>query len=169
VDRGQITPAKAAEQLAWQQAQLAQRELLATQATQMRVQEAGREVNQYKDKIPALLNPSSPEMAKVSRAVYEIASDMNLPTSDLRVQRRALRETFGSLDKITKTSEVREMTRRSADTHAETSSSAGSAKPPSKDPLSGISQRHLEHWKRMGYTRQQMIEEAKYIRPRPVK
>jgi hypothetical protein len=169
VDRGQITPAKAAEQLAWQQAQLAQREMLQTQATQSRLMDAGREVNQYKAKIPALNNPTSSEMLRVKEAVYEVAADMGLPANDLRVQRRALRETFGSLEKLTKTSEVREVSRRSADTHAETSSTAGGNRAPSKDPLATVPQRYKDHWKRMGYTQQQMAEEAKYIRQRPTK
>jgi hypothetical protein len=169
VDRGQITPAKAAEQLAWQQAQLAQREMLQTQATQSRLMDAGREVNQYKTKIPALNNPTSPEMLRVKEAVYEVAADMGLPANDLRVQRRALRETFGSLEKLAKTSEVREVSRRSADTHAETSSSAGGNRGPSKDPLAAIPQRYKDHWQRMGYSQKQMLDEAKYIRPRPSK
>lgn len=169
VDAGRISPAKMADQLSWQRGEMVKREMTQQRVVEDRRKDALSEVNQYVDKLPNLLNPSSSEFTRVARAAREIASDMDRTVDDPVVQRRALRETFGSLDKLTKAASVRESSRVNADTHAETRGSGGVGgvnKGPGKDPLKDVPQHYKDHWKRLGYTPEQMAQEAGYIRPR---
>lgn len=167
VDAGRITPMKATQQIAWQQAELKAREERQQRQVEDRQRVALNEVNQYVDKLPGLRNSSSPEFAKVARIAQDIADDMGKPTSDPIVQRRACREAFGSLERLAKAATVRETTRQNADTHVETSGGGGSVTTTStKDPLKDVPQHYKDHWKRLGYSQQQMIDEAQYLRPR---
>lgn len=164
-DAGQITPAQASAQLAWQERQLAKREIRTELQQERRNETALGEVQQYMRALPKLRDVTSTEYVKVRTAAEEIAAEMDLDITDPRVQRRALRESFGTLDKVTATAKTREFARQNADTHAETGRGGGSEDTQKKDPLKGVPSHYLEHWKRRGYSREQMIEEAKWIRP----
>ena len=120
VDQGRITPAVMADQIAWQRNQQGQQQVMQTLKWQQTAQTALTEVNQYIEKMPALGQTSSPEFSRVARAAHEIADEMGLTVQDPRVQRRALRETFGTLDKMTKVETTGKFNRDHADTHAET-------------------------------------------------
>lgn len=168
VDAGKISPAKMADQLAWQRAELKGREMVQQQHVMARHQTALNEVNQYIAKMPALMNQGSPEFATVARAAREVAEDMGLSVDNPVVQRRALREAFGSIDKVAKQTQAREVARQGSDTFTETSGGGGgdTDTTAAKNPLKGVPQHYLDHWKRVGYTHQQMVDEAKYIKPR---
>jgi hypothetical protein len=166
VDQGQITPAIMADQLAWQRAEQGKVETLTTWNQQQRVQSALGEVNQYIGKMPALTNTGSPEFGKVARAAAEIAEEMSLPIQDPRVQRRALRETFGSLDSLTRTQGATEFNRTHADTHAESGSGGGRQTTKAPDPLAGIPKAQVDFWRSKNYSQKMMEEEAKFYRAR---
>src|SRR3990167_9824030 len=104
IDRGQITPMQATDFLSKQNAQLAatQTTTAAIQMTQLnaKVQAAATEVNQFIEKVPTLRNTASPEFQKVAEAAYALSDDMGLDVKDFRVQRAALRQVYGSLDRV---------------------------------------------------------------------
>lgn len=170
VDRGQITPAQMAQQIAWQQTQIATAQYAQQSAIQQKVQESLKEVRQYMDKIPELKNASSAEIARVAEAAQDIAGEMNLPIDDARVQRLALRATFGTLDRVTRAQQTREADRRSRVPHAEAATNgSGSQEPttPAQDAWKqGIPQAQIDYWTRLRYTPERMKEEAKFYRRR---
>ena len=164
VDSGRITPAVMTAQIAWQERQIAKQEMRQewTQHEQMRG--AGAEVTQYMAAIPKLGDAMSEERRRVDSMVREIAAEMNTTMDDPRAQRRALQIAFGTLDKVTKP----KVTVTQAETYVETAGGGGNKKPAtSGDPLKDVPAAYKTHWEKMGYTREQMVEEARYIRPTP--
>lgn len=162
VQTGKITQTQATAQLIWQQSTMQSRQDTERRQAENVQLEAKREIDKYAVAIPALLNRGSVELQKVERVAREISSELGLPIQDLRVQKRALREVYGAPDRLNRANAVRENARVNADVHAEVSPGSGGA-PTSKDPLANVPPRYLDHWKKVGYTRQQMIDEAKYI------
>ena len=164
VDAGKITPAVMTAQIAWQERQIAKQEMRAewTQHEQMRG--AGAEVTQYMAAIPKLGDAMSDERRRVDGIVREIAAEMNTTMEDPRAQRRALQIAFGTLDKVTK----QKVVVTQPEPYVETAGGGGSKKPATGgDPLKDVPASYKTHWEKMGYTRDQMVEEAKYIRPTP--
>ena len=138
--------------------------------TQEKTRTATQEIRTYLDRVPSLANQSSPEFTKGALVAWEIGDELGLPVSDPRVQRRALREVFGTPEKLTETGRVQEFGRTQAATHTEISGGGQSVtgKHTQVDPLKDVDQRYLQEWERLGYTRERMIQEAKYIkRPFP--
>ena len=174
IDRGQITPMQATDFLSKQNAQLAatQTTTAAIQMTQLnaKVQAAATEVNQFIEKMPTLRNTASPEFQKVADAAYALSDDMNLPVTDFRVQRAALRQVYGSLDRVAGGDRARQQTRDASLPHVESGVSGGRtvSKPAGGDEaLKGVSQHYIDFWTKRGYTKEQMIEEAKYVTKEP--
>lgn len=167
VDAGRLAPMQAADRLAAQRAYVAQQESNQQRAIQERAGGATAEINEYIRKMPGLIDQSTPEYRKVAQAAYDISNDLGIPVTDPRVQRRALREAFGTLDSIAETRKSREFDRRGADTHQESGRGVGgdSGKP---DPLKNVDKAQLAYWDRLGYTEEQKLEEAKYYRPRRI-
>ena len=147
VDAGKITPAQMAGQLALQAKEQGKQELRQEFQQDQRRNSALTEVNQYIDKVPALTNTASPELARVTRAAWEIAAELDLDVKDPRVQRRALREAFGPLDRITTVAKAREFDRNNADTHAETGGGGGATPVKADDPLKQVSKEWLDYWR----------------------
>lgn len=164
VEAGQMSPLEAADRLAWQR----QQEGLAVAAQQRQYEakltRAGDEVRAYTQKLPNLLNTQTEEFRRLAASAYEVAEDMGLSVGDARVQRRALREVFGPLERLTEKGRAREFDRRSADGFSDTSRGSG-ASGDSNDPLAKVPREFLEDWKRRGYSKDQMLAEAKYVRP----
>lgn len=167
VDQSRITPAQMAAQIAMQVAASTKREVLTEIDQRQRTQTALHEVNDYRTKIPALANTASPEFQRVASAAWDIAEETGMDVRDPRVQRRALRETFGTLDRIAAAATTREFSRAHAETHTETGGGGGH-RAATPDPLKDVEPERIEYWKAHGYTRERMIEEAKYIR-RPLR
>ena len=164
VDAGQITHAKMADQLAWQRAEsMRQQVVTETQLNQKRAS-ATAEITQYTDRVPALADSTSPEFLRAARAAAEIADDMGWDIRDPRVQRQALRQTFGSLDRLAASDKTREYDRQHADTAMETRG-GGRGTPPKPDPFAVVPKPLMDEWKRLGYTPEQMKEELKYVDP----
>ena len=168
VDQGRITPMQAADILSRQNAQAAATQTV-TQAVQMqtlagKLQVAKTEVDQYISKIPSLRDNTSQDFQRVSEEAYRLSDDMGLPVTDLRVQRAALRATYGTLDRIASTQQAREQSRTSSLPHVETRSGGRPiGNPNGNDPLKDVDPTYIQFWERRGYTREQMIEEAQYI------
>ena len=167
VDEGKISLAQMSGQLALQAKELAKQEMRAELAQTSRVTSAQAEINEYISKLPKLNDTASPEFQKVTRVAWEIAGELGLDVKDARVQKRALREAFGPLDRITSAERTREYDRRHADTHTETGGGGGTRQTQA-DPLKNVEPARIEFWKSRGYTREQMIEEARFIR-RPLR
>ena len=164
VDSGRITPAVMTAQIAWQERQIAKQEMRQEFTQHEQMKGAGAEVTQYMAAIPKLHDAMSEERRRVDQVVREIAAEMNTTMDDPRAQRRALQIAFGTLDKVTKP----KVTVTQAETYVETAGGGGKVKSPtSGDPLKDVPAAYKTHWEKMGYTREQMVEEAKYIRPTP--
>lgn len=171
VDQGKITPAQMASQLALQAKELGKTEIRQELRLETRRTEAAREVDQYIDKRPALLDTGSEDFRRVARAAREVAEDMNLDVTDPRVQRRALRETLGTLDRIATVTTLTNHNRQHSDTHAETGRGGGhSTTPAATDALlKTVPKPLMAQWERWGYSRERMLAEAKYIDPKVAK
>ena len=176
VDQGAITPMAAANALSQFNAQRAanataiQVEQARTVATKM--QAAGSEVNAFIDRVPALKDTSSADFKRVSDAAYSASDDMGLPVSDLRVQRRALREVYGSLDKLAKSEGERESSRRASLPHVETTPGGTRGAQPVKGDdawKKDVPAEYLKFWEKRGYSEEQMKAEAKYVNKVPRK
>jgi hypothetical protein len=174
VDQGRITPMQAADILSKQNAQVAAvqttQQAVQLQALAQKLQAAGTEVNQYIDKMPALRDTASAEFARVRDEAYRLSEDMGLPVQDLRVQRAALRATFGSLDRLASAQHVKQQSREASLPHVETRTGAAPQRPASgaaDEALKGVPQAYLDYWTKKGYTRAQMIEEAQYVTREP--
>ena len=168
VDQGRITPMQAADFLAKQNAQqiATQTTLAAIQAQQLnaKLQSASQEVNQYIDRIPSLRDNLSAEFKRVSDEAYRISDEMGQPVTDLRVQRLALRAVYGPLERLAQAGQHREQSRSASVPHVE--SGVGRSPAPATrgdDPLKDVDPTYLQFWQARGYTREQMLEEAKYI------
>src|SRR6185295_1365791 len=110
------------------------------------------EVNLFIEKLPALRDVNSAEFAKVRDVAYEVADDMNLPVTDFRVQRRALKQVYGSVERIASNGAARETARAASVSHTETSvGSSGKAAAPKDDALKGVSQKYIDFWTKKGY------------------
>ena len=168
VDQGQITPMAAADILARQNAQYAatQTTIAAIQAQQLdaKLRSAGQEVTAYLDKAPALRDQSSADFGRVRDEAYRVSDDMGLPVTDLRVQRVALRAVYGPLERMAANTQAREQSRSSSLPHVEsTMGSTPAVELKGGDPLKNVDPAYIQHWTRKGYTRAQMLEEAKYL------
>ena len=177
VDRGQITPMAATNALSQFNAQRVAT-ATAVQVEQQRafnakLQEAANEVNQYIAKVPALRDTSSDDFKRVSEAAYRVSGRLGLPVTDYRVQQTALESVYGGLDRIAKAGQTRQQSREDSLPHTETQMGRGSAPAPQKqagdDVLKGVSHEYIRFWEKRGYTRAQMIEEAKYVTKEPRK
>jgi len=172
IDQGRITPMQAADVLSKQNAQYAatQSTMAAIQAQQLnsKLQSASQDVNGYLDKIPSLRDNASQDFQRVSAEAYRVSEDMGLPVTDLRVQRVALRAVYGPLEKMQAAAQARQQSRDASLPHTETSvgTSVGSRQAPvvkGGDPLKDVDPTYIKFWQGRGYTREQMVEEAKYI------
>ena len=169
VDTGKITPAQMADQLAWQRAKESEAALEYRLEAKRRNETALNEINQYVEKIPSLRSASSPEFAKVATVAREIAEELGKSVDDPLVQKRALREAFGTLERLTKVKEVAGTARGLTNMDSETRGSSGVNTNTKADPLKDVPQMYKDHWKKLGYTQAQMESEAKFIKPRRVR
>ena len=168
VDNGHITPAVMTAQIAWQERQIAKQEMRQEFSQAEHARGAGAEIQRYVDMIPKLGDVGSDEFRRVDRVNREMAGEMGLPLDDLRVQRRALQIVYGPVDRLTKSKAASEATRTHSDTYVESGAGGGGVKPKlSTDPLKDVPATYMKHWERLGYTREQMVEESKFIRPTP--
>lgn len=177
VDRGEITPMQASNALSQFNAQRVAT-ATAIQVEQQRafnaqLQEAANEVQQYIAKVPALRDTNSEDFRKVSEAANRVSRRLGLPVTDYRVQQTALENVYGGLDRIARADKTRQQSREDSLPHTETTMGRGPApaatKQPGDDVLKGVSPEYIKFWEKRGYTRDQMIEEAKYVTKVPRK
>ncbi len=164
VDRGQITQAVMADMISKQNATATVMQVAQITQHNQRMAQASDEVHKYIAKVPALMDVNSAEFKKVADEAYRISDDVGAPVSDLRVQRMALRAVYGSLDRMAARGSAQEQSRNASLPHVETASGATGRPVTGKvDPLEGVPAEYLEYWKKRGYTREKMIEEAQYV------
>jgi len=174
VDRGAMTPMQAANALSQFNAQRTAQSVVA-QTVQMqtvgsKMQAALNEVNQYVAKIPALKDTSSKAFQAVSEAANRISDDLGFPVTDVRVQRQALREAFGSLERLAAAEQTRQQSRGDSLPHVEVT--PGGVRNPVKpnaaaDALKDVPPEYIAFWKKRGYTEEQMKAEAAYVKRPP--
>lgn len=169
VDAGQISPMQASDIISRQNATATALQMAAAQVHGTRIQSASAEVQAYINKIPKLGDPNSAEFARVSKEAYRIADDLNVPVTDARVQRVALRAVYGSLDRIAANDSARSASREASLPHTETGvgGTGRPAAPKADDALKGISQKYIDFWTKKGYSRERMVQEAKYVTKEP--
>ena len=167
IDAGRITPAQGADYLAEQRVNQASKDIERRLEQKQVLQSVQSEVNSYLTSIPALHNASSEEFSKVSTVAWEIATELGLDVKDVRVQKQALRQVFGTLEKVKATRQASQVSRTSADTHTESGGGGGgSLTPQASNVLKGIPAWQISQWQRWGYTQKQMEDEAKYFSPK---
>lgn len=165
VDAGQITPAKMAAQLAWQAKEQGKIEIRQEQDVARKFATAADEVKAFMAKVPTLGDERSTDFSRVKRVAFDIADEMGLTIQDPRVQRRALREVFGTLDKVDTAQGAVDRSRRSDGIPVDGGASgaggfvAGGGNPALKD----VPAMYLKQWEKLNYTPEQMAEEAKWI------
>lgn len=170
VDRGELTPMQAANALSKLNAQQAavNTTMQAVQMQQLnaRLASASQEVNTYIEKVPALRNNASLEFAKVSEAAYALSDDMGLPVSDLRVQRAALRQVYGGLDRMASAAGARRESREASLPHTETHVGGSAGKVAAKGDEAwkkDVPAEYLAFWEKRGYSAERMKQEAPYV------
>jgi len=166
VDAGKITPAQMAAQISWQYTEAMRQRVNQEAETRQRNQSALSEISQYVDKLPELLNSSSKEFSKVASVAREIAAEIGRTVDDPIVQRRALREAFGSLDKVTQVRAAGNASRGMGNMDTETRGAGGITGTGKADPFKDVPQHYKDHWNRLNYTQEQKLAELKYIKPR---
>lgn len=165
VDAARITPAQMSDQLSIQRSRESEERVMQRFQTERVLDSAQQDVNAFlRVKADVLLEP------EVLAAAREIQQETGWRVEDPRLAKRALREVYGSSEKLAAAKKAGEFSRRNADTHVETGGTPGGPGPQGSKPtaLKDIHPSYLEEWKRRGYTEAEMIEEAKYItRPFP--
>lgn len=118
-------------------------------------QQAQSTIERYARAYPAINDTGSSEFQEVKAAFLELLSE-GLPNT-VATQAKAVRIALGPLRGAT--TNAREHTRSRADTFLEGSGGGGARE--DRDPVKDVPERIQAHWKKMGYTKAQMAQEAK--------
>jgi len=166
VDGGRITPAQMSDQLSIQRSRESEERVVQRIQIDRVFESAQQDVNAFlRVQADVLLSP------EVLAAAREIQQETGWKSEDPRLAKRALREVYGSVEKLAAAKKAGEFSRRHADIHTETGGSASGGPgggAPKPNALKDVHPSYLEEWKRRGYTEAEMIEEAKFItRPFP--
>lgn len=174
IDQGVISPLQASSYLAKREAYLAQQEserIRREETAQTQRETTTREIEQkaatelaaYTKVYPTLHTGEHPRWSEIQAAYTDLRS-RGLPES-LTTQALAVRLVLGPVETAIQREETTRMARerQASDFHSE--GGGGSTAEPRNggDPLAKVPQRYKEFWKKMGYTRQQMEAEAKFI------
>ena len=181
VEQGVITPVQASIYVAKRETHLAHeaaektrreeatRTQLQTAALQVE-QKASQELDAYKKLYPTLTTGEHPRWGEIQAAYTDLR---NRGLSDtLTTQALAVRLVLGTVETTTKQEETVRMARerQASDFHSEGGGgSEAGGKGNGGDPLAKVPQRYKDFWKSRGYTREEMIAEAKFIRPERMK
>lgn len=165
VDAARITPAQMSDQLSIQRSRESEERVVQRLQGERVLESAQQDVNAFlRVKSDALLDP------EVLAAAREIQQETGWRVEDPRLAKRALREVYGSSEKLAAAKKAGEFSRRNADTHVETGGAQTGPGGPAPTPkaLKDVHPSYIEEWKRRGYSEAEMIEEAKYVtRPFP--
>src|SRR3990167_2360910 len=166
VDQGRITATQASAQLALQAKEQAKTELRGELQYETRRTEAAREVDQFIAKKPSLMDSGSDEFRRVAALARDVAADTGMAMTDPRVQRQALRQAYGSLDRLATDARTTAHTRTHADLHAETGRGGGAVSPSATPaPLKNVPQWWIDYWRPRVADDKELAERAKYYRP----
>lgn len=168
VEAGQITQAEAMDYVAETKAQAAaeavERRRLERERAERPVSEAQREMADYLEAKPGLRDKSDPKFNEVARVYQELTGRYGM-ADNLVTEVLALRQVYGPASGLRASREVREMTREAADLHAETAAGGGTGGKGGNnaDPLAKVPKRYVEFWTKRGFSRDEMVKEAKYL------
>ena len=165
VDQGRITATQASAQLALQAKEQAKTELRGELQYETRRTEAAREVDQFIARKPALMDTASDEFRRVAALARDVAADTGLALTDPRVQRQALRQAYGSVDRLQTTARTEAHARTHADVHAETGRGGGAPAPAAPDALKHVPQWWVDYWRPRVANEKELAERAKFYRP----
>jgi hypothetical protein len=124
-------------------------------------QTARQDIQEYMKAVPGLTDRSSQEFRDLS-AEYQRLLEMGYPDAE-STQRVACRSTFGPVERI-KAKAVADRGTRDTATFTEQGTGRRPEDQGKADPLKNIPKVQIDHWARMGYSREQMIAEAPFYR-----
>ncbi len=124
-------------------------------------QTARQDIQEYMKAVPGLADRSSQEFRDLS-AEYQHLLEMGYPDSE-STQRVACRSTFGPVERL-KAKDAADRGTRETATFTEQGTGRRPEDAGKADPLKNIPKVQIEHWTRMGYSKEQMIAEAPYFR-----
>ena len=133
-----------------------------TGSTISRAQEG---VAKYIDAFPSLRDNSSDDFKAVAREYQSLVNDGH--PDDVRTQHLAVKSVLGSLDRHMRSRGSDDLGRGGNSTFSETGGGGGRDTTTGKDdPLKLIPKPQIEYWQKLGYTREMMLNEAKYFSPK---
>ena len=158
IDAGRISPVQAADQVAYQRS----KEL---EASLTRRLEATRISDSAQQEVDAFLRrkPEALDDPKVLAAGRDVMRETGWGPNDPRVAKRALREVYGSPEKIQTVTQAEGFSRRHAETHVEAGGGGGLQPQNPKDPLAHVHQDWKDYWAKQGYSQAQMVKLSKYV------
>ena len=127
---------------------------------------AAQDLQEYIDKHPDLSNPDSELIGKVKVELGHLAARYGKDTTTKLTQLEAVRNVVGG-HRLGGPVDNREFTRRrqlGSSGGGPAGDQGGGGK---RDPLKDVPAAQIEHWTRAGYTREQMIAEAPFVRRVP--
>lgn len=154
-ERGQITESQKDQWVLHLAKESAKQEFGQTIAQTATLMKAQGVVEQYAKAIPNVNDTSTAEFQEL-KATYQDLLNEGYPAT-VATQAKALRMTFGPIK--SPTAGTREHSRQRADTFLE--GAGGGGQMAANDPIKEASDRQQHHWKKQGYTKTRMVEEAK--------
>jgi len=124
---------------------------------------AKSELAGYAEAVPGLQDGTHPKFAQVKDSLSYMVYTLGLANTT-KTRLLALREVFGPLAKLQQQAESQRLTRNRRDGHAEvTGGPPMGTDTTTHDPLAKVPKHFLEFWQKRGYSREEMLAEAKYI------
>ena len=168
-DKGQITETIKDQWVHYHSKEAAKREFGEAVMQAATVSRSQGIVNEYIKAYPTLSDMHSPEFRALAQTFNELALEESAdgqisPTKAVAIQAKALQMTFGRGRRPVSPSGLESR----PDTFVEGGGGGGQMSRES-DPLKDISERQKAYWKSQGYTKAQMIDEAKYGQLRNVR
>lgn len=162
VDAGRITPAAMADQLAYQRVQEGRQQMAQDWEARQVAQDAQGEVDRYLTAKPDALGD-----ARVLSAARQIQRETGWVGTDPRLARRALREVYGTPERVESTQRQQDLSRQAAGSGGgiEGRAGGGGAASGTQDPLKGAPQYLVEFWDQMHYSPEQRLKEFKAYKP----
>lgn len=128
---------------------------------EQQVSAAQSELREYFEVDPRLKTSEHPKAKEIAARYSDIVTRLGMPRTHAAML-LAYREVLGPVERLRQVKETTKMTRQTRDTHVETSGGKGDAGH-SSNPLARVPAHFIKHWQDRGYSREEMIKEAKYI------
>jgi len=122
---------------------------------------AKTEISEYVQLIPTLTQDGDPRATEVFQRYNELVNEYDLPATDV-TKAVALRDVIGSLDKLRKQAEVRNLTRNGTTNQVEAGAGGTDHKANEGDPTKKVPADMVAEWKRTGATDEQVKKFAQF-------